>query len=242
MNKIIAAITILLIIISGACNSQPRLTLHAYGGYSIPLPKLRGDISQTVNYNDYGMKYGYNFGVDGKFTVEKSSRIKVTASVNYNLFRNNDVFTEINGNQTRKMNILTAGIGVEYSFLPKNNLNPFLGVEFTGNFFSGSLINQIGDTVHTELNQKAESRYGLVINAGIDVISSKQIGIVAGVRYNMANLFGKDSASVSQDEYALWDKRLDVNGTSVDAKNIQYLQLYAGVSFYLMQPKKKMRK
>jgi len=241
MTKTIAGLIILFTALSMGY-SQPRLTLHAYGGYSIPLPNLRGNITQVVNYNDYGMKYGYNFGVDGKFAVEKSCRIRVTASLNYNIFRNNDVFTEIDGNQTRKQNILTAGLGFEYSFLPKNIVNPFLGVELTGNFFNGIVIDQIGDSVHTEHNQKAESRYGLQLNAGVDVISSKEIGVVAGVRYNIANLFGKDSAAVSTGEYALWDKELTNNGSTIAAKKIQYLQLYAGVSFYLMQPKKKIKK
>ncbi len=243
MNKITAAFIILFISLTGTCIAQPRLTLHAYGGYSIPLPNMKGEIPQGVNYNDYGLKYGYNFGIDAKYAIEKSAKVKITASVNYNIFRNNDILPQYdNANESRKLNILTAGFGAEYSFLPKNNVNPFLGVEFTGNFFNGIVTDQIGDTTHTEYNLKAESRYGFQINAGVDVISSKRIGVIAGVRYNFANLFGKDSASVSQGEFALWDKEFSSNGTTIAAKKIQYLQLYAGVSFYLMQPKKKVKK
>jgi opacity protein-like surface antigen len=222
--------------------AQPRLTLHAYGGYSLPLPDLKGDIPANEGDNNYQMGYGYNFGIDGKYTVEKSARIKISASINYNMFRNSgDIPLVENGNHTIKMNILTGGIGVEYSFLPKNQINPFIGGEFTGSLFNGNNTEQVGDTTHAEYNLKSESRFGFLLNAGIEITSSMNIGVVAGVKYNLANLIGKVNASVSEKEYALWDNEYTINGKTIKAKNIQFIQFYAGISFYLLQPKRKLK-
>jgi opacity protein-like surface antigen len=243
MNSLKISVVFVFLLSVNIIVAQPKLTCHAYGGYSQPLPNLKGDIPLNEGDNNYQMSYGYNFGIDGKYAVDKSYKIKITASVNYNLFRNSgDIPIAENGNQTIKMNILTGGIGAEYSFLPKNQINPFIGAEFTGSLFNGINIEQIGDTTHTESNLKSESRFGFLINAGVEVISSRNIGVVAGIRYNLANLIVKDSASVSESQYALWDSEYTYNGNTIKAKNIQFLQFYAGISFYLMHPKTKTKK
>ena len=242
MNKIIGSVLFLAIIITNINYAQPKLTLHLTGGYSLPLPELRGDIPLKTGDNNYQMKNGFNFGADGKFALDKKCYLKITASLTYNMFNNSgDMVIAENGIETRKINIFTAGAGFEYSFLPKKNINPFIGAEFTGNFFSGKIKEEIGDTSITENSLKPESRFGIQINGGIDIASSRNIGVVIGIKYCLANLFGKDSASVSGYEYALWDKEYTYNGGTISAKNIQYLQFYAGISFYFMQPKMKLK-
>ncbi len=241
MNKIVCSV-LFLIIITNINYAQPKLTLHLTGGYSLPLPDLRGDIPPEAGDNNYQMKNGFNFGAGGKFALDKKCYLKITASLTYNMFNNSGDFELVeNGVESQKLNILTAGIGFEYSFLPKKNVNPFIGAEFTGNFFSGKHTLEIGDTSITENNLKPESRFGIQINGGIDISSSRNIGVVIGIKYSIANLFGKDSASVSGYEYALWDKEYTYNGSTISAKNIQYLQFYAGISFYFMQPKMKLK-
>lgn len=242
MNKIVCSV-LFLIIITNINYAQPKLTLHLTGGYSLPLPELRGDIPLKAGDNNYQMKNGFNFGADGKFALDKKCYFKITASLAYNMFNNSGNMEVVeNGVETRKINIFTAGAGLEYSFLPKKNINPFIGAELTGNFFNGKHTLEIGDTSITENSLKPESRFGIQINGGIDIVSSRNFGVVIGIKYNIANLFGKDSASVSGGEYALWDKEYTYNGGKISAKNIQYLQFYAGLSFYFMNPVKKMKK
>jgi len=243
MNKIITMALFWGLVLVSSNFAQPKIILQVYGGYSLPLPDLRGDIPLKTGDNNYQMKNGFNFGADGKYAFEKSGKFRVTASLNYNMFTNSgDMELVENGVEIHKINIFTAGIGLEYSFLPKNNINPFIGAEITGNFFNGKIKTEIGDTLGSENSLKSESRFGLLFNGGVDIVSSKNIGIVVGVKYNLANLFGKDSSSVSDNEYALWDKEYVYNGNTIPAKNIQFLQLYAGVSFYLLQPKRTVKK
>ena len=243
MKRLIIFALFSAIIYSNITYSQPKLTLHLTGGYSLPLPDLRGDIPLKEGDNNYQVKNGFNFGADGKFALDKKCYIKITASLAYNMFNNSgDMELVENGIETRKINIFSTGLGFEYSFFPKKNINPFIGAEFTGNFFNGKHTIEIGDTSINENTLKSESRFGININGGIDIVSSKNIGIVIGIKYNIANLFGKDSASVSGAGFALWDKEYIYNGRTISAKNIQYIQFYAGLSFYLIQPKKKINK
>jgi len=141
-----------------------------------------------------------------------------------------------------KINDFVASLGAEWAFMPKGKANPFIGVDFTGNFFSGESKFDPGDTGIYALTStlKSESRFGVAIGGGVDIAFSKNIGAVIGVKYNLANLIGKkyDSLTTSSTEVPLNDKEF---GTTA-AKNISFIDLYAGVSFYLGQPKKKMTK
>jgi opacity protein-like surface antigen len=90
---------------------------------------------------------------------------------------------------------------------------------------------------------KSASRFGIALGGGLDFAFSKNVGAVIGVKYNIANLIGKDSAtSTTTGEYTLIDKEFTVGNITIPSKNISYIQLYAGVSFFLGQPKKKMKK
>lgn len=243
MNKIIAILFLLSFIFVNCVFAQPRLTLHFTGGYSLPLPDLKGEIPPEFSINDYQMKNGFNFGADGKYALIKKGTLRITGSLAYTMFINSGDLEIAVGTAERKINILTAGLGVEYAFLPKQKISPFIGAEFTGNFFNGKYIENAGGFDH-EYNLKAESRFGVQIGAGVDFALNKNIGIVVGSKYSLANLIGKDyDTSTVVTEYTLNDKEYtSATGVTVTAKNISYLQFYAGISFYLMQPKKVVKK
>jgi hypothetical protein len=236
MKKILFFSILLILYLTITLYSQPRLILHITGGYSLPLPDLKGDLPGSANDNNYHMSGALNLGADGMFAIDKKGYAGVIA----NLFSNHGNHPILATTQTLKINILTAGLGLQFNFPKIKQFRPFISSQFTWNLFTGSLIIDPVDTVPTTENHMVtESRFGLLFGAGAEISVHEDFGFVAGVKYSIANLIGKDSASVSDVSYALWDSQYTYNGRTITAKKIQYLQFYAGVSIYLMKPKVK---
>lgn len=248
MNKFYSVLFAICILISlnSKTEAQPKLTLEVTAGYSQPM----GDFNNGFGINDtvpnswpYLMRTGYNIGVTGKYIVNKQKNIKIVLGLNYNGFKNwgDLAVTTDNGSGfystdtvqfLPKVAILALSLGGEYSFNPKATFNPFAGIDFTTNFFSGSY--QSNPSSNFERSQlKAETRFGLNIGGGVDYNISKYVGAVFGAKYCFANLIGKGGESdVTSYQVALNDES---NGTQ-DARNISYFQFYAGVSFFFQDP------
>jgi len=242
MTKLPGTAIVVLLLIINIGFSQSKLIVQFSAGYLLPLPDFKGNIPSSPGDNNYQMKSGFNFGVDGKYAIDKNNMFRVTASLTYSMCSNSgDIAGETNSLETHKINIFSAGAGAEFAITKFKKFTPFLGAEFTANLFSGKYEIEIGDTVYNTSNLKSEWRFGILVNGGADIRLEKDMGIVLGVKYNMANLIGKNSSS-SSGELMLNDKEYTVNGTQIASKNIQYLQLYAGLSIYFMQPKKKLKK
>lgn len=232
--------------------AQPKLDFEVTAGYSQPM----GDFNNGISLNDtvseawpYLMKSGYNIGVTGKYTVNKLRNIKVVLGFNYNGFKNwGDINITTQANNTLdgngsptaqtvqflpKVAILVLSLGGEYSFNPKATVNPFAGLDFTTNFFSGSFqTNPSSNFPNSQL--KAETRFGLQVGGGVDIKFSNIIGGVIGAKYNFANLMGKgdNQTDESTDKVYLNDNEQ----TYRSASNISYVQFYAGVAFYFQNP------
>jgi opacity protein-like surface antigen len=246
LKKLVALLVILAAFLSlnNVTFSQPQVTVHVTGGYNVPLPDLKGDYPADLTKDPvpYFMKNGFNAGADAKYYLGKKRNVGITLSLSYNGFSSGDITSTDSlfaGTGTNKINIFAAGLGVEYAFLLKGKANPFIGAEFTGNFFSGNSKFTPTSGTETSTDLKSASRFGVQFNGGVDIAFSKNIGGVVGVKYNLANLIGKDSAtSTSTSEFNLNDKETSVT----KARNISYIQLYAGLSFYFNRPKAKMKK
>ncbi|MCI0448225.1 MAG: porin family protein [Chlorobi bacterium] len=244
MKKLVAlfVITAAFLSFNSSTYSQPQFTIHLTGGYNLPLPDLKGDLLDSADLmNTFGMKLGYGFGADGKYYLGKKRNVGITLALGYQLFSNSEDTSQYIGRDIKtKLNAFTVGLGIEYAFMPKGKTNPFIGAEFTGHFFSGNTEFTSGST-NFSADLKSASRFGLGIGAGIDFALSKSVGIVVGGKYHLANLIGKeepDTTAISTTEYQLVDKEYTVGTTTIEAKNISYIQFYAGVSFFLNQPKK----
>jgi len=226
--------------------AQNQVTVHVTGGYDLPTGDFKGDINSTDTSatNTYLQKSGFNAGADVAYYLGKKRNVGITLSVGYHGFTSGEGTLVPNTTTTAKFNIIAVGLGVEYAFMPKGKANPFIGVEFTGNFFSGKFTQTPTTGTASEFTLKSASRFGVQPHVGVDIKASKNIGFVIGARYNLANLIGKayDSTNTSTTEFSLNDKEFTVGTTTIAAKNISYLSLYAGVSFYLGQPKKTMKK
>ncbi len=234
-------------------NSQPKVILHLYGGLSVPLPQLQGDVPPApiaITFEkDYGMKLGINFGADGKYAFDKKGNIRGVLSFGYNMFINPGDYVSVAGTSSYRptIGILTISLGGEYAFLPKERWNPFIGVDFTANFFNGSFKYDPQIAGIPDITLESATRFGIQVGAGADVTISKSIGIVAGFKYHLANLIGKDSDTSTfsvflPTERPLNDAEYTYGGKTYDAKNISYFQIYAGISFFFGQPKKTVTK
>ncbi|CAN5650474.1 hypothetical protein BH10BAC5_BH10BAC5_03600 [soil metagenome] len=228
-----------------AFSQSNKLSFAIFGGYSAPTAELKGemdfkDFSAHMFANNYSMKSGFNVGGSAKYALDRMGNLQLTGSVIYNGFsRTADTVDAVNGSETAdlKMNILSANIGAQYNFMPNHKVNPYVNVDFTNNFISGSSkVVTNNTTTSTDKSLKSAWRGGLQLGAGIDFAVSPNIGILVGGNYNFANLIGKDTtSSVGGTEYALNDKEYTPNpGASlISAKSISYIQLYAGVSIYM---------
>jgi hypothetical protein len=250
---IFIVLSVLLFSVSNQSNSQPKFIIHLYGGLSVPFPQLQGDVNPVpiaaTFEKDYAMRLGINFGADGKYAFDKKGNIRGVLALGYNLFMNPGEYASITGSYKYKptIGILTAAIGPEYAFLPKEKWCPFVGVDFTANFFNGSFKYDPKFSTIPDISLKSETRFGVQFRVGTDVSISKSVGAFAEVKYHLANLIGKDSdtstfAQILPTERPLNDAEYTYGGKTVSAKNISYMQISAGVSFLLGQPKKVMKK
>lgn len=253
MKKLVALFVIVAAFLSLNNNtfSQPQLIIHVKGAYDLPLPDLKGDILDSADQiNTFGMKLGYGFGADAKYYLGKKRNVGITLDLGYQIFQNSEdtvggpglIFS---GKEVKyNLNAFNVGLGVEYNFMPKGKAKPFIGAEFTGHFFSGKVEGNPLTGNQNELTMESASRFGAAIGAGVDIAFSKNIGMVIGGKYHLANLIGKDydSTATATNEYRLTDKEFTIGTTTIEAKNISYLQLYLGLSFYLNQPKKMVKK
>lgn len=246
MKKAFALFFILIIASAGSLYAQPKFVIAVTGGYNLPLPQLKGTIDSANSSlgESYFVKTGFNLGLSGKYAVDKKGRIRLTFGGSYNKFSGEEAYSHTNDiSYHTNMSIISANLGAEYSFTPREKTAPFIGLDLTGNFFSGKTevtVTAPAATDHddfgtTTTTLKSASRFGLAIGGGVDVAFNKSIGAVFGAKYHFANLVGKEYLiSSAAGEYNLNDKE---NGT-LKAKNIMYFQIYLGITFYLNQQKK----
>ena len=247
MKKLLTiSLFIFTVFISQSAFSQSnKLSFALYGGLSIPSSDLKGDVNFNILNNpsgtvyNYSQKSGFNVGGALKYVLDRTGNLQVVGSLNYNGFSNTADTTEGSTgseNAKIKVNILSANVGVQYNFMPNQKVNPYVNLDFTNNFISGStVVTTNGNTPpSTDKSLKSAWRGGLQFGAGLDFALSPSIGVLVGANYNLANLIGKDTvSSTATTEYALNDKEYSIAGGTVAAKNISYIQLYAGISIYM---------
>lgn len=229
--------------------SQPQLTLSLNGGYNLPMGELKGNPGDSADrQNTYAIKNGFNIGVTGKYAIDRKMNFKITLRGSFNSFSGEGVY--FHGNNVKvhnHINILSINLGTEYAFTPKAKTNPFIGFNLSGNFISGeteetvTVINPVIFHEHpgtTTRKLKSAFRFGIALGGGIEFTFSEKIGGLVGAKYNIYNLIGKQYVSSSlAGEYYLNDKE----SPSMKAKNISSLQIYAGVSLYLLNQRKNRR-
>lgn len=243
-------IIVLTLVFCAGILSQPKLVIGVTGGYNLPLPQLKGTIDSvnSTTGESYWVKTGYNVGLSGKYALDKKKKIRLVVSGSYNKFSGEETYSHTNNvNFHTNMTIISAGLGAEYSFSPREKTAPFIGLDLTGNFFSGksevtvTAASTSGNSDHNTLgttttNLTSVSRYGIALGGGVDVAFNKSIGALFGFKYHWDNLINKQyNATSAAGEYNLNDKE----SGSLKAKNIMYFQIYLGISFHFGQGRSK---
>jgi opacity protein-like surface antigen len=229
--------------------SQSKFSFSAFGGYTFPLSNMKGEYPSEYykvtddTKNTYLLKDGFNFGIKGKYLIDTTDALGIVVGLNYNYFsQNKDYTTGTLGRSIKnRMSVFTISGGFQYDFNPRKQLNPFTAAEIMVNFFGGK-VDVTGDTLNLR-SRKSETRYGLIFTAGLEYRISKNWKVTAGVKYAFANLFGKENQS-SPSSSLLDAGETGTSGSSeiplndygssgYEARSINFLQTFAGISFSL---------
>jgi opacity protein-like surface antigen len=139
-------------------------------------------IVQTPSYytDVAGFSSEYHIGLKGKLNLPVSP-ITPIGFVEYHFFRGSE--STPTGNSDTKQNILSIGVGGEYSIIP-GPLSPYLGVDIE--------FNNLGDlTTSGSQTSSGVSRMGLGVGAGVMFKLLPVINLDLTLKYQMLNLFGK---------------------------------------------------
>jgi hypothetical protein len=217
-------------------STKPEFILGAIAGGSAPLNELKGDLSSVSLTNPatsspaYFESWGYNIGIYGKLPIGKKGNFRVSISLIYNRFFNSGDDSASSVTIEPNLNIFQAGLGLEYAFDRIGNVTPFIGAEFNANIFGGS-IDFLKEGTSISYSYNRNIRYGFCAGAGAEYFINKTFGLIGGVKYNMANLIGKEYNSTGAHE--LDDESFTVNGVNINRKNINFLNFYAGIALYI---------
>ena len=249
---------IFLILILSTAQSQTNFSLYITGGFTAPMGDFKQDVplinAQRENW-PYQMKTGYHVGIGGLLPIEKKNNINFSFGITYTAFSNNigtiDT-TSTTGSAVKdanvpagtpvtfspRINLYTVNLGVTYIFSPKQKFHPLLSLDATGNFFSGNFSYDgasSSSTIYQAADLKSSFRFGLQFGGGLEYRINDGFGVVASLKYNLANLLGKsDESSANTASIAFGDKaHTRDNGEIVGSRSISYLQISFGAVFYL---------
>ena len=146
----------------------------------------------TISNSNSGLSYnaGYHLSAKAKIDIPLFP-IRPVAFIQYYILNGNYSFAGFTGSTSQK--IFSAGIGAEYSLLP-GPISPYLAVDFGYNNigevkFEPSILNQSSSA--------SFSRTGLDIGAGVEISIPFLVSFDVSAKYNMLNLFGKQSGEGS---------------------------------------------
>jgi opacity protein-like surface antigen len=242
MKKIKILIPVFALLICVNIFSQPKMVIHVTGGYTLPAADFGGTYSEPFIPEHYYMKPGPNLGADVKYLINKQRTLGLLAAGSYNIFQTDDLGGLSNEfgdmySYKYKLNVLSISLGMEYRFLTAAKFKPFINAELAGYIYNGTATPSLSS--FSVINIKS-TRFGFALGTGVDWNLTKNFGFVLGAKYNFANLIGKKDSTESTTAYqtGLVDKEFTKYNITFPSRQIQYLQFYAGVSFFLLQSKK----
>jgi len=161
------------------------------------------------------------------------------------------LFTSTTGTSAIILRNPYVGAGFEYAFTSadykKRQWIPFFGVEMVANIITG--VYRQTPTVSTQpqlsgveitYTIKTDVRVGIGMGAGLDLRLTKGFGLVTGFKWKYANLIGKKSDFLlEENKMNLLDAGAqNLNTYLANDRNIGYVEIYLGVSFYVGKSKK----
>lgn len=168
-------------------------------------------INENFMTNNYGGKNGLNFFGKGKINFDKYSIVRGTFGLTYSSFNtfeaaksgiigvevlnfNNELDT-IPTSITYDYNFSNFNIGLGLEIAPTSFtgiFSPYFGANFNFNFFGGELARTENsyDSVVTDFG---DFRMGINFDAGFEVTLNKKTSFAFGYRYDLGNLFYKNT-------------------------------------------------
>jgi hypothetical protein len=150
----------------------------------------------TISNSNSGLSYnaGYHLSAKAKIDIPLFP-IRPVAFIQYYILNGSYSFPtpvgNISGSTTQK--IFSAGVGAEYSLLP-GPISPYVAVDFGYNNIGELKYESAGLTLPSN---PSYSRTGLDIGAGVEISVPFLISFDVSAKYNMLNLFGKQSGEGS---------------------------------------------
>ncbi len=235
-RKILLLFILSAIILTGKINSQPVVTVSLTGGLTVPLGVLYSRFGDTYNSfapktdETYYMTGGFNYGVNFKNGIGKKRMFRFTGELNFSVMSQSKDYDT--GTIKLRQSFLSIGFGGEWNLAPRRGwFNPFVGAEIDANFFSGNLQQVLLSTTNT-YTMNSTVRFGFALGGGMDIQFHQSVGVLVGIKYFMANVFGKKSENATGTTYGLDDGQHGFAGVSYPARNINVLQIYGGFSYY----------
>ena len=222
-------------------------------------------IDSSFLRDHYGAKTGFNVFGSAKINFDKYNITRGLITISYNnfsTFEGDEVgtvpFRTLQGDLLQNVTYsysftnLTIGFGLEVAPLSFTNVvSPFFNTTFNINFLSASLTRteSVYDSIKADFGP--EVRLGLGFNAGIEARVSKQIGVVLGVKYDMANLllkqdargfseraiFGREGIPLNDEGGQYWTNLPYYGGeypglANANQKKINFGTIYVALNFY----------
>lgn len=230
------------------------LTIEHLLIYEQPLPNLYSKISDFFSFKGYGVKYGFGTQINLKLATNKKGTIRPYLSLGYSLFLGNDngtayidsnvinngfplnkTYSGVPGYSKMYLHNITTGIGIEYAFLNKTRWIPFLDIEIDFNILMGTYRQTPNGLSTVSFTIKPAVRFGAALGGGLQVRITKVFGLVFSTKFKYANLIGKSSEFVTeQNKMKILDKSAtNLNSSLSKDRHIMYIDLMLGVAYYI---------
>ncbi len=142
-------------------------------------------VQSPTAYKDAGFSTEYHIGIKGKLNFPLVP-ITPIGFIDYHFLSGTETFNMLSVDT--KQNILSIGVGGEFSLVP-GPISPYIGLDFEYNNFGDFKISGAADTT---LNSSI-SRTGIGVGAGVMIKLIPLFNVDVSLKYQMLNLFGKES-------------------------------------------------
>ena len=228
--------------------AQSPVNLSGTVGGGLLLPQssnLKGNIYSTYDYPL--SKTGYD--LSGKIRLGLPVLpFTIIGTISYNSLSDNaatQVTTTsglVNSKYTLSLSIISAGVGIEYTFLPTPIIKPYIAASAAMNFISGK--SSYENNIIPESNLNSTSRLGLDLGVGtlieipalpfsLDVSAKYRLANVSGIKFDGSNGLNGFGGIPQTTSYNLNDEK-NPNDPNDHARSINYLTITLGLNFKIL--------
>ncbi|MBS1517696.1 MAG: hypothetical protein JSS91_06385 [Bacteroidetes bacterium] len=261
MKKFLLFFIFIFIYQSNTYSQFDKTVLQVNIGLSNPYDQLKGDsyisydtsgnifIDSNLFATNLGAQTGFYIGGSAKFNFDKYSITRGVISISYNNFNTfqskqsgttlvkfiNNTYQQRPVEYNYDFNNFAIGFGLEIAPTSFTKIvSPFFNSNLQFNFLSAQLTRVTGINDSNNVNLSS-FRLGINFNAGIEVKVNENMGIVAGLKYDMANLIYKD---VKRDGFIEWGSS-NANINDAEGRYITNIYYPIGEAYNYFQSKEK---